>query len=240
MHDAVFLGKTFTAPKARYSHFTDVVLRYVDASQAIRILDVGCGTGEQLFDLARALPRATLLGVDISAANIAVAETTRQQRACGARMRFVARDYVDFQADPFDVILSDSTLHNIVVSTATLFTKIAADLVPGGLLFTSMPYACFYNYVLWAIRRLCRAVQGTYTDAMLLTIAKCLHGGQLSASLLQQRIHYMYLLPQRYDSCAFRQALEAMYGFQIIDAHAVAHTSVAQPKHRLMVSRKRG
>jgi len=239
MNEAVFVGKTFTAPKERYSHFTDVVLHYVDATRALRILDVGCGTGEQLFDLAKALPKANLTGVDVSAANIRVAERTRNHLACGARITFVGRNYIDFQTDPFDIILSDSTLHNIAVSTATLFTKIAADLVPGGLLFTSMPYACFYNHVLWAIRRLCRMVRGTYTDTMLLTMAKCLHHGQFSESLLRQRLHYMYLLPQRYDSRALRSVLDAMYGLQTIASHAVAHTSVAQPKHRLIVSRKR-
>jgi trans-aconitate methyltransferase len=239
MSEAVFVGKTFTAPKARYRHFTNVVLRYADVSQPWRILDVGCGTGEQLFDLARVFPKASFTGVDISEANIQGAERTRNQLAFDSRIAFVIRNYLDFQVDPFDIILSDSTLQNIAASTASLYTKIATDLLPGGLLFTSMPYACLYNHVLWAIRRLCGAVQGSYTDAMLLTIAKYLYHTQFSEPILRQRIPYMYLLPQRYDSRVLRRLLDEVYGLQYIDAHAVVHTSVAQPKHRLIVSRKR-
>jgi ubiquinone/menaquinone biosynthesis C-methylase UbiE len=240
MHKSAFVGTTFTAPKERCSYLTDVVLQYVEASRPLRVLEVGCGTGAQLSELANALPAASLTGVDISTTSIQVAEAARQQHPFGTRMAFIAKDYLEFSVSPFDVILSDSTLQNIAISTPSLFGKVAADLLPGGLFFNSMPYACFYNHLLWTARRLCRLIRSPLTDAVFLRIAIRLHHRQFSEALLRQRIHYMYLLPYRYHSHHLSRCLDQAYDLQQIAEHPVPHTSVAQPKHRLAVFRKRG
>jgi SAM-dependent methyltransferase len=240
MSTQAFIGKTFTAPPERCTRLTAAVLQYVAPSCPRRILDVGCGTGEQLFALASALPEAHLTGVDISAANIQRAERTRQQSPWRDRVVFVASDYLDFQTSAFDLILADSTLHNIAVPTAILFSKLASDLHSGGLLLATMPYTCFYNHLLWTIRRLCRVLRSPLTDAVILAVARALHGGQLSDALLRERIHYMYLLPECYLCKKLRQFLAQICALDQVQECALPHASVGQPKHRLAVFRKRG
>jgi trans-aconitate methyltransferase len=240
MNTAAFLDKTFTALPERCHYMTAAILQYVAPARPLRILDVGCGTGEQLLALANVLPAATLTGVDVSDANIQVAAQAGQQSPWGKRLTFVACDYLALQSPPFDLILSDSTLQNIAAPTATLFYKLAADLLPGGLLLATMPYACGYNWLLWTTRRLCRALRSPLTDAMLLALANRLHRGQFSEALLQERIHYMYLLPGRYLCHTLRQFLGQECGLQAVQEYPVPHVSPGQPKHRLAVFRKQG
>src|SRR5208282_4824851 len=65
-----FRTRRFSAPQARVQEFTGDVLQHVEPSRALRVLDIGCGSGEQVIDLATALPQARFVGVDISPANI--------------------------------------------------------------------------------------------------------------------------------------------------------------------------
>jgi len=44
------------------------------------------------------------------------------------RLTFVATDYLEFQVEPVDLIVTYSTLQNIPASAELLFVKIAADL----------------------------------------------------------------------------------------------------------------
>ena len=83
-------------------------------------------------------------------------------------MRFVAADYMTVAGGPYDVIVSDTVLHAIPVSTEALFGKIARELRPGGLLVYTMPAASRSNHALAAVRRVLRLVRGRGTDALLL------------------------------------------------------------------------
>ena len=51
-----------------------------------RWLDIGCGTGEHVLALAARMPAATLQGVDVSPANIAIAEAARRGHAASGRI----------------------------------------------------------------------------------------------------------------------------------------------------------
>ena len=61
------------------------------APAPLRILEVGCGTGRNLIQLARLFPHAQLTGVDLSAAMLNVA---RRKTACyGPRISLKAQSY---------------------------------------------------------------------------------------------------------------------------------------------------
>ena len=234
-----FIGKTFTAPKERRGFFTETILRFVNPEGTFRILDVGCGTGKQLFDLAETFPNARLTGVDISEGNIQIAENTRKGLLFNERLNFIAADYMNFQADLFDIIISDSTLQHISVPTKDLFSKLSADLAPGGYLIFTMPCVCFYNSILSMVRRIFRLFRSPLTDAVILAGGKILHGKQISEQLLRERVLYMYLSHKHYSSKTLNRQLENSFALELVDEFSVPHTSLAQPKHRMNIFRKR-
>jgi SAM-dependent methyltransferase len=67
----------------------------------VRALDLACGTGTTLTELERALPHASLVGVDIADAMVAIAS----DRVPGARcVRADLREFVETTDERFDVV----------------------------------------------------------------------------------------------------------------------------------------
>ena len=231
-------GLTFTVPPERRGQIVAELLGRVDAARPCRVLDLGCGTGLNALALAEALPRATITGVDLSAVSIARAEAARGVHAAGARLRFAAADYLDFAGGPFDVIVSETVLHTIPGPTDALFDKLARDLAPGGLLLYTMPTAALANRLLAALRRMLRAGRGRATDALLLALARTLHGNRYDDGLLRERVPYMYLVPERYDTAALHARLHDRWGLQILATEPVPRASPAQLVHRLVIARR--
>ena len=234
----IFAGRTFTVPPERGVRVVTALLEHVDASRRLRVLDLGCGTGLNTLALAAALPRATVTGVDLSAASIAVAESARRRHAAGDRVAFTAANYLAFPGGPFDVIVSDTVLYAIPASDDALFGKIAGDLVPGGLLLYTMPTDALGNRLLVGLRRGLRRLRGPATDALVLGLARALHGRDYDDALLRERVAYAYVVPDRYDSRALHARLRERWGFEIVATEAIRRASPAQLSHRLVVARR--
>jgi SAM-dependent methyltransferase len=233
-----FVGRTFTAPSDRCEEFTAQVLRHVDTDRRLRVLDVGCGTGRQLFGLARALPKAQLVGVDVSEPSIAEAERARPEQDPDGRIEFVAADYLAYQGGRFDLIISDSTLQNIPASTEALFGKIRSDLADDGLLIATLPCACATNHLLSAARRALHAVRGRWTDRLILSVAKWLHGGRYHEELLRQRVPYAYMVPRRYDGPQLRRLLAGRFALDLKAEYSVT-VPLGKPRHKMLLFRSR-
>ena len=229
--------QVFTTPAARLERFTRAIVEQVPRDRAIRVLDVGCGTGEQLFHIAAALPFATGVGVDVSRESVTRAEVERASRAEGARLSFVARDYLEFEEKPFDAIVSYSTLYVIPGSTEGLCAKLARDLAPGGVLVNCMPERCLSNTLAVLARRVFRLVRGRLFEA----VAFFLHGRiypDFTAELLRERLEYIYVIPVRSEGRAFQRAARAA-GLDVVLEREEPRGSLAQLRHRLVVYRKR-
>ncbi|PSM17758.1 class I SAM-dependent methyltransferase [Nitratireductor sp. StC3] len=76
--------------------------RLVDALQVPAggsVLELGCGTGRNLVQVARRYPHARLFGLDISHAMLATAHKTLARRGLGGRARLARADATDFDAE---------------------------------------------------------------------------------------------------------------------------------------------
>lgn len=234
---ATFDGMTCSAPEARTLRMAEIVLEQAPATGApIRVLDLGCGTGGLLLRLASALPNATCVGIDISPANIALAEAARQRRPDAARISFVAADYLSWQSEPFDLIATDGVLHLIPCDTSALIDKLARDVKPGGAIVCVMPHTCAYNSAFAVVRKLLRLTRTSWTDAAILAVGRILHG-EMNADLLRERVHYMYLPPERVMGTRLEAQLESR-GLRVAGRRPMINTSLAQLRHSATILRK--
>jgi SAM-dependent methyltransferase len=218
----------------------DIVVQHVAGDRSIDVLDLGCGTGSLISLLARALPSATLTGIDISAPNIAKAEADRMKldANAAARIRFERADYVARPVSPVDVIATDGVLHLIPGATRKLFAKLSADLRPGGVLIACMPYDCAYNYAFAMLRRLLRLVRSRALDALILTVGRMLHGKQMDDEGLRERVPYMYIPPQRLAGRGLRDTIAPSVGLHLIARHPMPSVSLSQLRHEVLVFHK--
>jgi trans-aconitate methyltransferase len=212
----------------------DIVIAHVPADRAIRLLDLGAGTGSLVFRLAAALPAAELIGIDVSKANVDAAVALQPARSDTARVHFEVANYFDFAAPPFDAIVTDGVLHLIPGDTLALVTKLAHDLRPGGLLICSMPYDCLYNRLMTILRRVLRAFQSAWLDTLILRVARALHGREMNDADLEERLVYMYLVPERVMDGRLMACL-AGAGLHRAAEYPMASMSPSQLRHRVTV-----
>jgi len=235
-----FAEHTCTAPPERSDRMRDVVLAHVPPDRAIRLLDVGCGTGSLVFRLADALPQASLVGIDLSDANIRAARREQSGRSSSARIAFETADYLQYRParfdglDGFDAIVSDGVLHLIPGDSDLLARKLAHDLEAGGVLVCDMPFACAYNTAFAAVRQVLRRIRSPWTDRAILQIGRVLHGREMSDDGLRERIAYMYVPPERVMGERLLRTFESA-GLHRIAEHAMPSLSLSQLRHRVTV-----
>jgi 2-polyprenyl-6-hydroxyphenyl methylase/3-demethylubiquinone-9 3-methyltransferase len=106
----------------------------LDSLAGLRVLDIGCGGGILCEPLARL--GATVVGVDPSATNIAVAQ--RHAKNAGLRIDYRAdtAETLAEAGESFDIVLAMEVVEH--VANVGLFMALAAAMVkPGGLLFAA-------------------------------------------------------------------------------------------------------
>ena len=230
-------GVTFHAPAPRVAWFSDIIGANVPADAPLRILDIGCGAGDQLFDLAARLRRARFVGVDIAPANIAAARQRQSTLPDANRFMFEAVDYRLFRPlEPFDAVISYSVLQFVPGGVTLLASRIAADTSPDGVFINVMPYRCAYNAALSMGRRGFRAVRSAAIDRLLMLVARTVHGHSLDADLLAERLAYAYAVPDQFED-ELASALE-QFDFRTVRRTPAAHASPAQLKHVLRIMRR--
>lgn len=101
------------------------------ATRAIRILELGVGTGTLTSLLLTSFPHARLTGIDLSPRMIAQART--KLRAFGARVTLVNAPLEEFEDGRFDVVVSALAIHHLSDPEKwRLFRRIRRALAPGG------------------------------------------------------------------------------------------------------------
>jgi hypothetical protein len=106
-----------------------------------RALDVGCGSGRVAIALAKAYPKAEIVGLDPDAGSIRAAESAAHEAGLAGRPRFVAaRTDTLERGDGFDLVTAFDCVHDFARPEATL-REMRALLKPGGTLFVMEPKA---------------------------------------------------------------------------------------------------
>jgi cyclopropane fatty-acyl-phospholipid synthase-like methyltransferase len=229
-----FVDTVCTAPAARSNRMRDIVLAHVPRGRSIRVLDLGCGTGSLLFRLAEALPAATLVGIDVSSANIRAAKQQQLEHASMARVQFELADYLTYRAQPFDAIVTDGVLHLVRAETVVLVRKLAADLRPRGLLVCAMPFDCAYNRTFAVVRRALGRIRAPWLDRRILQLGRLLHGRHMDDAGLRERVPYMYMPPERLMDDALEECF-ASAGLERTAEYPALNTSPSQLKHRVTI-----
>lgn len=108
-----------------------VLDRVASLAQPKRILEVGCGTGRNLAELARRFPKAQLTGLDVSADMLALTE--KKMAAEGERVKLVRRRYDSPVCEGrFDLVLCSYALSMFNPGWEEALDCAMRDLEPGG------------------------------------------------------------------------------------------------------------
>lgn len=121
------------------------ILGRLQIGDAERILDLGCGPGENTIELARRTPRGTAHGIDSSPAMIEAATKllARFESELQARVSFELADVANLPSSAtWTIIFSNATLQWIRGHRA-IFTNLLGALAPGGTLAVQMPANAF-------------------------------------------------------------------------------------------------
>ena len=120
-----------------HSRLMDTKRALIDAlpKSCQRILDLGIGTGLELYDLFEKIPTAHVVGIDISDKMLSVLS----KRPFADKVKIIRGDYfeVDFGTN-FDAVISSSSLHHFEASDKlTVYKKVFSALRSGGVFINS-------------------------------------------------------------------------------------------------------
>jgi len=103
----------------------------LDQSKPIRILDMGCGSGNLSFAAAKLYPHCTLTMVDLSTDMLKLAEAKLQDK----KPTMLNQNFLDlnFPEGSFDLVMGSYSLHHLTdAEKAEVYKRIFTWLAPGG------------------------------------------------------------------------------------------------------------
>ena len=116
-----------------------------------RILEIGCGTGKNLMQMARLFPHAELTGIDLADAMLAVSR--KKFAGMPQRVTLISKPYDQPLApdNPFDLILCSYSLSMMNPGWEHVIDCAARDLAPGGLMaavdFYDSPFRAYKQWM---------------------------------------------------------------------------------------------
>ena len=116
----------------------DVVARLSDGA---RVMDVGCGAGRVVLNMAEGFPASHIVGLDPDRSSIDAAITAAAEAGLEGRTSFVCDTTRNYRPDEgFDLVTACDCIHDFAEPEATL-AEIHALLKPGGKFFIVEPKA---------------------------------------------------------------------------------------------------
>ncbi|MAE43039.1 SAM-dependent methyltransferase [Candidatus Woesearchaeota archaeon] len=96
----------------RWEPVAKELIKKYNLTENSKILDVGCGKAYLLFEIKKLLPNCTIVGLDISEYAIKNAK----EEIKDSLFVHKAQDPYKFKDDEFDLVISITTLHNLVIN----------------------------------------------------------------------------------------------------------------------------
>jgi len=224
------VGGAFAGLEDGAALFAERVLALLPLGVERRVLEIGSGTGDVALRLQTERPKACVVGVDFAMTNVVAARA----KASARRPAFVCADYLAWQGGRFDLIAADSVLHLLDAPLPQVAAKLAADLVPGGLVVATVPDAGIVNRLHLLLRRFWRLTPAS-SDHMALALGTFLYPGAPQAALTD-RLPYLRLLPRLFGAAVHRAFADA--GLTLDCNERWPSPSLVKPRHRLMVWRR--
>lgn len=142
-----------------YSRMTDWRLQQVAVAENAAVLDIGCGGGRTVRKLASLAPTGKVVGLDYSAASVAVARETNAQEITAGRVQ-IERGSVSalpFPDSTFDVVTAVET-HYYWPDLPANVREVSRVVKPGGVFvliaeaYRGGPLRFFYGIVMPLLR----------------------------------------------------------------------------------------
>lgn len=96
----------------RWSVVAEALIKEYGLKDGASILDVGCGKGFLLYEFKKLLPNAKLVGIDLSQ----YAKDNAKEEVKDCILVHRAQDKYPFEDNQFDLVYSNTTLHNLYVN----------------------------------------------------------------------------------------------------------------------------
>jgi len=112
-------------------------LTRLDRAAQLRVADMGCGTGASTLELAKRLPNARIIAVDLFPDFLSVLSERAQAEGCSGQIetRAESMDALSFAAESLDLIWSEGAIYNMGFSAGIEAWK--PFLRPGGVIAVS-------------------------------------------------------------------------------------------------------
>ncbi len=127
-----FHSRIYDATRWSFLFGRTAIIKNFAGAAPRNILEVGCGTGRNLVELARRFPQAQITGVDLSATMLDLAR--RKTAGFGPRVQLLHQTYTAPLSDPpgYDLVLFSYALSMFNPGYDTAMAAARSDLVPGG------------------------------------------------------------------------------------------------------------
>ena len=105
-----FVSSAVLIPRPETELLVELVLQYVGrlaGGRPVRVLDIGTGSGAISVCLARELPAAQIVALDISPVALDVARVNAERHGVADRIRFLTGDLFSVGLETFDLIVSN-------------------------------------------------------------------------------------------------------------------------------------
>ncbi|MCP4369196.1 MAG: class I SAM-dependent methyltransferase [Deltaproteobacteria bacterium] len=222
-------------------YFKSIILNFTGFQQFKKIngnyLDIGCGSGTQIFSLAPYFKNFLFTGIDLSEPNISSCNKELSSMSDRWRFDFIHDDFIEYNFHTkFSLAFSYSVFQLMQTPMDELLKQVWELLQPNGYFLLSMPYHCKYNKYLNYFRGFLGIFRCKLFDWLMVNMAYLLYRKKFSKSFLKERM--IYLDQVDYNLLDVKK-IEALHPFWKIEFQEMTPSpSFIQSRHMTIILKK--